>query len=39
LGEAVDETYDKGTFGISIAATDTPGFTVTVTEVLYWELP
>lgn len=39
LGEAVDETYDRGTFGISIAAADTPGFTVTVTEVLYWELP
>ena len=39
LGEAEDETYEVGTFGISIAATDTPGFSVTVTEVLYWELP
>ncbi|MCK5428092.1 MAG: hypothetical protein KAI94_01400 [Anaerolineales bacterium] len=38
-GEAVDESYDKGMFGISVAAADTPGFTVTVTEVLYWELP
>lgn len=39
VGEAADETYDRGTFGISIAASDTPGFTATVTEVLYWELP
>lgn len=39
VGEAVDETYDRGTFGVSVASSDTPGFTVTVTEVLYWELP
>lgn len=39
LGEAVDDSYNEGTFGISIAAADTPGFTVMVSEVLYWELP
>ena len=39
LGEAVDDSYNQGISGISIAAAETPGFTVTVTEVLYWELP
>jgi hypothetical protein len=39
LGEVEDDTFDTGTFGISIAAADTPGFTMTMTEAVYWELP
>jgi len=39
LGEVIDDSYHEGTFGIFIAAEETPGFTVDVTEVLYWELP
>ncbi|MGD9092189.1 MAG: hypothetical protein PVF74_05050 [Anaerolineales bacterium] len=39
LGEIEDDAFDMGTFGISIAAADTPGFMVTMTEAVYWELP
>jgi hypothetical protein len=39
LGEATNATFDKaGLFGLFIAASDTPGFTVQVDEVAYWEL-
>lgn len=39
LGEVEDDAFGTGTFGISIAASDTPGFTFTMTEAVYWELP
>jgi hypothetical protein len=39
IGEASDPTYADGTFGVSIAAAVTEGFTVDVTEAKVWELP
>ena len=39
LAEFEDESYSEGKFGVTIAASDTPGFTVTITDVEYWELP
>ncbi len=37
--ELQDSTYDRGVFGIYIAAAETRGFTVSVSQVAYWELP
>jgi hypothetical protein len=34
-----DDTFDRGAFGAFIAASETPGFTVKVTEAAYWDLP
>jgi len=34
-----DDTFRKGVFGAYIAAAETPGFTVSVSQVMYWELP
>ena len=39
LGEAHNSTYSEGGVGLFVGATDTPGFTVQVTEFSYWELP
>lgn len=39
ITEIEDSTFAQGTFGVNIAATETAGFTFTVTEALYWELP
>jgi len=40
VGEFSDDTYvDEGTFGVAHAASDTPGFSVDVTEAKAWELP
>lgn len=39
LGEFEDDSYVEGKFGVSVAASDTPGFTVTITDAEYWELP
>jgi hypothetical protein len=38
LAEFRDDRHEKGTFGALIAASKTPGFTVTVSEVVYWDL-
>lgn len=34
-----DDTYDKGVFGAYVAASETPGFTVIINQVAYWENP
>jgi len=39
LEKIQDDTYEKGVFGTYIAASKTPGFTVFISEVAYWELP
>jgi hypothetical protein len=39
LTEIVDDTYDHGAFGLFVGAVTTPGFTVSFSEVAYWELP
>jgi hypothetical protein len=39
LAEFEDESFSEGKFGVTIAASDTPGFTVTITDAEYWELP
>jgi len=39
IAEASDLTYTEGTFGVNIAAAETEGFTVDVTEAKLWELP
>jgi len=39
LAEFEDASYPEGKFGVSIAASDTPGFSVTITDVEYWEIP
>ncbi len=38
LAEFEDDRHEKGTFGAFIAASKTPGFTVTVSQVVYWDL-
>lgn len=38
LAEFSDDSHAKGTFGAFIAASKTPGFTVTVSRVAYWDL-
>jgi hypothetical protein len=37
--EVTDDTTANGTFGLFIGAGNTPGFTVQVDRVAYWELP
>jgi hypothetical protein len=37
--EIDDDTYPAGTFGLFIAANQTAGFTVEVSQVMYWNLP
>ena len=37
--EIQDDTYSKGSFGTFIAADNTPGFTVSVSEAAYWDIP
>jgi hypothetical protein len=39
VAEFRDNTFDKGVFGAYIAAAETPGFTVSITQAAYWELP
>lgn len=39
LTEIIDDSYDHGAFGLFVGAVTTPGFTVTFSEVAYWELP
>jgi hypothetical protein len=39
LAEVQDASYSQGKFGVSIAAAETPGYTVQVTDAVYWELP
>jgi hypothetical protein len=39
LAEVQDESYSQGKFGVSIAAAETPGYTVEITDAVYWELP
>jgi hypothetical protein len=39
LEEVRDDTYDQGAFGAFIAAAETEGFTVEISEAAYWELP
>ncbi len=39
LTEIVDDSYDHGAFGLFVGAVTTPGFTVSFSEVAYWELP
>jgi hypothetical protein len=34
-----DDVFRVGLFGAYIAAAETPGFTVSVSQVMYWELP
>lgn len=38
IGDATDDTFEKGAFGLWVAAYRTPGFTVHVDEVDYWDL-
>ena len=37
--ELNDSTFSKGRFGLLVAATDTPGFTAYLSQVVYWKLP
>jgi hypothetical protein len=37
--EKNDTTFNKGRFGIMVAATNTPGFQAYLTQARYWELP
>ncbi len=39
LAEIEDNTYAKGSIGLFVSAVNTPGFTVAVSEVAYWDLP
>ncbi len=39
LAEVTDDTYLSGSFGLVIAADQTPDFTVSVDQVAYWTLP
>jgi hypothetical protein len=38
LAKFSDDSHGRGTFGAFIAAAKTPGFTVKVTRVVYWEI-
>ena len=38
VAEVEDDRLDEGKFGAFIKGEDTPGFRVTITEVLYWDL-
>ena len=37
--EKSDSKFSKGRIGIMVAATDTPGFTSYLSQVVYWKLP
>ena len=37
--EKTDSKFNKGRFGIMVAATDTAGFTSYLSQVVYWKLP
>jgi hypothetical protein len=37
--ELNDSTFNKGRFGILVAASDTAGFTAYLTKAVYWKLP
>jgi hypothetical protein len=37
--ELTDSTFDKGRWGVLVAATNTPGFTAYLTQAAYWKLP
>lgn len=37
--ELDDSTFNKGRFGVLIAAANTAGFTASLTQVVYWKLP
>lgn len=37
--ELNDSTFNKGRFGLMVAASDTAGFTAYVTQAVYWNLP
>ena len=39
INEIRDSTFSNGTFGVNIAAAETVGFTVDVTEAKVWDLP
>jgi hypothetical protein len=39
LGEATNNTYPSGYFGLFIGAPQTPNFTIRVDEMSYWENP
>jgi hypothetical protein len=39
LEELKDNTYARGLFGAYIAASETAGFEVVITEAAYWEIP
>lgn len=39
VAEIEDNTFTAGAFGLFISAAKTPGFTIEVSEVAYWELP
>ena len=37
--EVSDDTFSKGRFGVLVAASNTPGFTAYLSQVVYWKLP
>ncbi len=37
--ELNDGTFSKGRFGVLVAASDTPGFSAYLSQVVYWKLP
>jgi hypothetical protein len=37
--EINDSTFDKGRWGVLVAASNTPGFTAYLTQAVYWKLP
>lgn len=37
--EKTNSKFSKGRFGLMVAATDTPGFKVYLSQVVYWKLP
>ncbi len=37
--EKTDSSFNKGRFGVLVAATDTPGFTAYLSQAVYWKLP
>jgi hypothetical protein len=37
--EVTDSTFDKGRWGVMVAASNTPGFKAVITQAAYWKLP
>jgi len=37
--ELTDSTFDKGRWGVLVAASNTPGFTAYLSQAAYWKLP